>query len=113
MTNAKQHPRLQHGETVIHERVTMIDGMRKFVTREAATALYRDGLARPERLYLPLSMASTDCPSPARSVRPRAVDIHRPDAPRHNARQTRDLIWCLLCAYQVRADRKAAPLRSI
>ncbi len=59
MANAKKDPRLQHGETVIHERVTMIDGTRKFVTREAAAALYRKGLARPERLYLPPSLKRT------------------------------------------------------
>jgi hypothetical protein len=47
---------LVHGTTVIHERVTMIDGVRKFVPREVAADLYKDGLARPERVYVPPSL---------------------------------------------------------
>lgn len=53
MADEKTDLRLQHGETVIHERVTMIDGVRKFVPREVAAELYREGLARPERVYVP------------------------------------------------------------
>ena len=56
MADEKPNPRLQHGETIIHERVTMIDGVRKFVPREVAAELYRDGLAQPERLYVPRAL---------------------------------------------------------
>ncbi len=53
MADEKSDPRLQHGETVIHERVTMIDDIRKFVPREVAVELHEKGLARPERVYVP------------------------------------------------------------
>ncbi len=55
MAQEQKDTRLVRGTTVIHERVTMIDGVRKFVPREVAADLYKDGLARPERVYVPPS----------------------------------------------------------
>ncbi len=46
-------PRPPYGQTVVHERVTFLDGTRFLLPREEARDLIRDGLARPERSYVP------------------------------------------------------------
>ncbi len=56
--DVKRH--LKHGQTVIYSRVAMVDGVRKFVPQDDAVELIKEGLARPERLYIPPGMRADE-----------------------------------------------------